>query len=89
MVSAYSIVSLFARCRRWLLTPSTWMIGVYLLVGLTVMVLFEELATGADWGWTYSGRMPFLPGTRIAIVPLLMWILMPLLALVFARRQPL
>lgn len=89
MVSAYSVVSLLARCRRWLLKPATWMIAVYLLTGLTVTVLFEELATGADWGWTYSDRMPFVPGTRIAIVPLLMWVLVPLPALAMARRQPL
>ncbi len=89
MVSAYSVVSLLARCRRWLLKPATWIIAVYLLTGLTVTVLFEELATGAQWGWTYSDRMPFVPGTRIAIVPLLMWVLVPPLALALARRQPL
>lgn len=89
MVSAYSVVSLLARCRRWLLQPAAWMIAVYLLVGLAVTVLFEELATGAQWGWTYSDRMPFGPGTRIAVVPLLMWVLVPLLALAMARRQPL
>lgn len=89
MVFAYSAVSLLARCRRWLLTPRDWMIVVYLLIGLAVTVLFEELATGANWGWAYSDRMPFVPGTRVAIVPLLMWMLVPLLALSLARRQPL
>lgn len=89
MVFSYSIVSLVARCRRWLLSPRPWMIGVYLIIGLTITVLFEALATRADWGWTYSDRMLLLPETRIAIGPLIMWTILPLLALVFARRQPL
>ncbi len=89
MVSAFSVISLLARCRRWLLKPAPWMVAGYLLTGLTVTVLFEKLATGTDWGWTYSNHMPILPGTRIAIVPLLMWVLVPLLALVLTRRQPL
>ncbi len=89
IVIAYSAVSLIARSRRWLLAPRAWMIGVYLLVGLTVTVPFEQLATDAAWGWTYSDRMPFVPGTHIAIVPLIMWVLIPLLAIIFARRQPL
>lgn len=33
--------------------------------------------------------MPFLTGTRIAVVPLVMWIVIPLTALFLARRQPL
>lgn len=65
------------------------MIAVFLLTGRTITVLFEGLATGAEWGWTYSDRMLFVSGTRVAVVPLLMWVLVPLLALTLARRQPL
>lgn len=88
MVLAYTSVSVLARTRRWLLRPQLWMIGTYLLVGLTVTVLFEELATGSKWGWTYSELMPFVPGTRVAVVPLIMWTVVPLFSLFLARRQP-
>lgn len=72
--------------------PTTGMIGAYLLCGLGITVIIEAIATSVPtrwgWGWRYSELMPLVPGTKIGLVPILMWIVIPLITLWFARRQP-
>ena len=89
MVFSYSAVSVVSRSRFWLLRPTIFQLAIYLIVGLVITVAFEKLATGASWGWQYSAKMPYIFGTRVAVVPLLMWVVIPLVTLWLARRQPL
>lgn len=89
MVVSYSTVSAVSRSRLWLLRPTLFQIAIYLIIGLLGTVAFEELAKGAPWGWQYSEKMPYILGTRVAVIPLLMWIVIPLVTLWLARRQPL
>ncbi len=37
--------------------------------------------------WNYLPTMPLVPGTDIGLVPLLQWIVLPLLTVWFVRRQ--
>ena len=46
-----------------------------------------QVVVSASWGWRYSEAMPVIPGTTIGIVPLLMWIMVPLVTLWLARRM--
>lgn len=92
LVLAYSVVSILNRDRHWIHRPTSGMIGTYLLSGLGITVVIEEIATNVPtrwgWGWRYSELMPLVPGTNIGLVPVLMWIAIPLITLWFARRQP-
>ncbi len=90
LVLAYTVVSLLHRQRNWMHRPTYGMIGTYLLTGLGITVIIEEIATSAptQWGWRYSELMPLVPGTNIGLVPILMWVVIPLITLWFARRQP-
>ncbi len=88
MVVGYSLVSWFAGSRFWLKDILRWQVITFLAIGLIATVAFEELATRSSWGWTYGEMMPLVPGTRIAVVPVAMWIVIPLLTLWIARRQP-
>ena len=92
LVLAYTVVSILNRNRHWMHRPTYWMIGIYLLTGLGITVIIERLATNmpteSEWGWRYSELMPLVPGTNIGLVPILMWLVIPLITLWFARRQP-
>ncbi|MFT5537912.1 hypothetical protein C8024_09020 [Sphingopyxis sp. BSNA05] len=92
LVLAYTVVSMLNRDRHWMHRPTSGMIGTYLLSGLGMTAIIEEIATGVPtqwgWGWRYSELMPLFPGTNIGLVPILMWIVIPLITLWFARRQP-
>lgn len=92
LLLAYTMVSILNRDRHWMHRPTTGMIGTYLLSGLGVTVIIEEIATSVPtqwgWGWRYSELMLLVPGTNVGLVPILMWIIIPLITLWFARRQP-
>tara|TARA_R110001599_G_scaffold265040_1_gene465750 strand:+ start:7069 stop:7515 length:447 start_codon:yes stop_codon:yes gene_type:complete len=92
LVLAYTVVSILNRNRNWMHRPTYWMIGIYLLTGLGITVIMERLATNmpteSEQGWRYSEFMPLGPGTNIGFVPILMWLVIPLVTLWFARRQP-
>ncbi|HEY9093053.1 hypothetical protein [Parasphingorhabdus sp.] len=92
LVLAYTVVSILNRNRHWMHRPTYWMIGIYLLTGLGITVIIERLANNmpyeSEWGWQYSELMPLVPGTDIGFVPILMWLVIPLISLWFARRQP-
>ncbi len=56
------------------------------VLGLGVTVLVEHIATA--WGsWTYSERMPVLPGLGTGLAPLAQWVIVPLLAFAAVRLQ--
>lgn len=62
-------------------------IAIFLGVGLVVTILFEALATGMFQRWAYSDAMPRVPVIGTGLLPLLQWLLIPLLVLWFVRRQ--
>jgi hypothetical protein len=88
MLVAYSVVSWSAGSRFWMKRARRWHLLAYVAVGLLATIAFEELATRSPWGWRYGELMPLVPGTHIALVPVAMWIVIPLLTLWIARRQP-
>jgi hypothetical protein len=46
----------------------------------------EYLNTEVRRSWTYSDLMPRLPGLGIGLSPILQWLLVPAVALIWARR---
>lgn len=60
-------------------------VGIFLGVGLAATAAIEWMALRSDWGWSYAQSMPTLLG--IGVVPLAMWVVVPLASLVLARRM--
>ncbi|MGI9361359.1 MAG: hypothetical protein ACR2O7_07280, partial [Parasphingorhabdus sp.] len=60
---------------------------IYLAIGLAITSVVEILAVGAAWGWTYSPTMPLVPGTKIGLVPIIMWVLVPTATLWLSRKM--
>lgn len=89
MLSAHGVVALRTRDRRWMVAASGVQLVLFVGVGLSITVLIEWLATRGLWvsNWTYAATMPLLAGTGIGLLPMLQWLLLPLLTVWFARRQ--
>lgn len=89
MLIAFCAVAAAGRGRGWLMKPAPVPIAAFMLIGLLITIAIETLATSGRWleGWTYSVRMPLLPGTNVALVPMLQWIVLPPLAVLLTRRQ--
>ena len=89
MLIAHAVVAIRARDRRWMVAASGGQLMLFIGIGLSITVLIEWLATRGLWisNWTYAAGMPLLPGTGIGLLPMLQWLLLPLLTVWFARRQ--
>lgn len=85
MVFAYLIASRTAKDRYWLHGSNWRPLAVFLATGQIVTIAVEVVALRNAWGWSYSERMPVLG--EIGLVPALMWIIVPLLALALAGRS--
>jgi hypothetical protein len=87
MLTGFWVVAALVQSRRWILQPSGWQVAVFLSVGIVITAIFEVLATGILNWWEYASIMPTLPGLGTGLLPLLQWLLLPLLVIYFLRRQ--
>ncbi|RED16670.1 hypothetical protein [Parasphingopyxis lamellibrachiae] len=85
MVFAYRIAAWLARSRLWLITLPPRAIFAYVATGLAVTIIVEHVAINFDFGWRYSGLMPLDPLFGTGLVPIAMWVVVPLAALWLAR----
>lgn len=85
MVFAYFVASWAVNDRYWLSSRIRKPVMVFLVTGLVITLVVEYFATSAAWGWKYSAKMPTLLG--IGMVPIVMWIVVPLIALGLASRS--
>jgi hypothetical protein len=89
MLLAHASVVGVTRRRRWVLAPSPREVAGFAAVGVAITAAIEWLATRGHWAqtWAYSSAMPVIPGIEIGLSPLLQWVVIPPVALWFARRQ--
>ncbi|MCB5423675.1 hypothetical protein H0274_00270 [Altererythrobacter sp. CC-YST694] len=59
--------------------------AIFLGIGLAVTAAIEWLALRSEWGWSYAQTMPIIFG--IGVVPLAMWVVVPLVSLGLARKM--
>lgn len=73
----------------WFEKPSIRALAAYFGFGLAVAVGVEMLATNLPQdsilSWRYSSAMPLIPGLSLALVPVIMWIVVPAATLALAR----
>jgi hypothetical protein len=89
MMLAYGGVAVAARSRRWIVAAKGWQLALFLSIGVSITAAIEGLATRGCWigSWNYLPTMPLVPGTGIGLVPMLQWVVLPLLTVWFVRRQ--
>lgn len=89
MVFAHGTVAVASSSRHWIRSASGRQLVAFTGVGIAVTAVIEWLATRGYWvgSWTYLPAMPLVPGTDVGLVPLLQWLVLPLLTVWFVRRQ--
>ncbi len=70
--------------RRW--TPVA---AMTLAIGVGYTVYSEHLNVEVRQSWTYSDLMPRLPPLGTGLSPIIQWVVVPVAALVWARRRAL
>ena len=86
-IVAFWFVAALARSRKWIIQPSSFQIGSFIMVGVVITIAFEALATVFLDRWSYSSSMPTLPILGTGLFPILQWIFLPPLTIWFVRRQ--
>jgi hypothetical protein len=89
MLIAFGVVAIAARSPTWVRAPTIRQVLGFVGIGLVISIGVEIMATRSDGmlSWRYAPAMPVTPVFGVGLVPLLMWIVVPLLVLWFARRQ--
>ncbi|MEO5659409.1 MAG: hypothetical protein ABIQ90_06375 [Polaromonas sp.] len=76
----------FFRRADWFMSAQLKVYGVMLMSGLIIAVAVEWLAVHLLQRWTYTAKMPVLPGVNIGIVPLLQMLILPPLIFYIAEK---
>ena len=86
---ALSVALITVGCKDWPASGFTPVLlaTVSLAVGYTIFSEWLNIVVRARWA--YSPLMPVVPGIKTGLSPLLQWIIMPAVALRFARRSAL
>lgn len=84
---AFWAVAAISKSRQWFHQPQRWQVGIFILVGVVITIIFEALATEVFKLWTYADTMPTLPLLRTGLSPLLAWILIPPVVMWLVQRQ--
>ena len=89
LLLAHGVVAVAARRRHWIVASNGWQLPLFVAIGVSITAAIEWLATRGYWisSWNYLPTMPLVPGTGIGLVPLLQWVVLPLLTVWFVRRQ--
>lgn len=87
LLTAFWTVAVMSKSRQWFRHPRRWQVSVFVLVGVVITIIFEDLATRSLNVWAYADSMPTLPVLGTGLVPLLMWLIIPPLMLWFVQRQ--
>jgi hypothetical protein len=84
---AYVLAALTIRSWRWPLSSSRLAPAAYIASGIAITVIIEHFATEVWNRWHYSDWMPVLPLLGTGVLPLLQWLLIPLLSLSLAKMK--
>jgi hypothetical protein len=84
---AFGIPAYVQAGRLWILSPKRIEWATYLAVGLLITIVFEYVAVEVLGRWSYAVRMPTLPPLGTGLLPILQWIVIPILVVPLAARQ--
>lgn len=89
VLAAFGVIALSARSSAWVRAPTFRQVAGFVAIGLVVTIAIEIIATRSNgvFSWRYTSTMPLTPVFGVGLVPLLMWLVVPLVVLWFVRRQ--
>ncbi|WP_018862168.1 MULTISPECIES: hypothetical protein [unclassified Thioalkalivibrio] len=86
-LAAFWGVAALARNRSWILQPTLRTVLLFVAIGVVITIGLEWHATEIDDRWQYADTMPTLPILGTGLLPLVQWVILPLLLIWFVRRQ--
>ncbi|MEO1169961.1 MAG: hypothetical protein AAFW97_14750 [Pseudomonadota bacterium] len=86
MVFAYKVAAGVVGSRDWIADLPRKAVLAYLATGLLITVAIEHIAINVGFGWRYGDLMPREPLLGTGLVPVVMWIVVPLVTLWLVRR---
>lgn len=86
-VFAFWVVAIIKNSRHWIMKPSLTTLGIFLIPGMVITIIFEALATGTLYRWQYAESMPTLPLLGTGLSPVLQWLILPLISVFIVKRQ--
>lgn len=86
-LAAFWGMAAFTRNRSWILEPTLRAVLLFLAIGVVITLGLEWHATEIDDRWQYADTMPTLPILGTGLLPLIQWLILPLLLIWFVRRQ--
>jgi len=87
LVIMFWIVSALLKSRDWIFHLTPYRIGLFLLLGILMTVIFEYLATGLLDRWVYGSSMPIIPLIGTGVIPIMQWLVIPPFVLWLIKRQ--
>ena len=86
-LTAFWVTSAFAKSRRWLVSPTSAQLAIFMAVGILLTIVAEYYYTAVSLRWTYSELMPLVPPFGTGLIPLLQWLVIPPIVIWISRRQ--
>lgn len=86
-LGSYWLVSLILRTRKWILDPTFQHMLFFIIAGAGYAMVSEYVHVQVRGTWQYTSAMPVLPYLGVGIMPILQWILMPIILVWMIRRQ--
>ena len=56
-----------------------WQVSIFIAIAIIITIIFEALPTGVLNRWQYGEAMPTLPVLGTGLLPVLQWLIIPLL----------
>ena len=85
-VVAFWIISLINRNRKWFLKMNTFNFTGFVAIGLVYTFYSEHKHLFHFKDWAYNESMPLVPFTGIGLTPVLQWLFIPPIIILFVRH---
>ena len=86
-LAGFWFVALILRSRSWFLNPTKKKLLLFVAFGVSYTIFSEIKNVSLNKLWGYSNLMPIIPGIEVGVIPLIQWIIVPLLLVFIVRRQ--
>lgn len=86
LLVAFWVVAAAAGTRTWMMELSWARLLGFVAIGLLATIAIERHATAVG-RWEYSEAMPVAPLLQVGVVPLVQWLVLPLVVVWLVRRQ--
>jgi hypothetical protein len=86
-LGCFWLVALVFKKRTWFLNLTWKKLFLFVVFGVSYTLFSEITNVRLVESWGYSGLMPMIPGLGVGMMPLLQWIVVPILLFLIVRRQ--